>query len=607
MRTRIFKELRAFALPAGFMAAGSLLVLLISPIAAFAQLAAPVAATLFFVSAPLLTASAFGIEFQQRTLSLLLAQPISRTRIWLEKLAPLLAVAAVLGAWQIFVLAATGARHIRPSAAVLYLVSVVCAGPLWTILARSTIGGAAFTAASLLMVELLGGFVLQWIGFHEFKGVIFATSVPLTVLRLGYAALTLLAAWFVFTRLQVASQLAADITSPMPGLPMLRGVLHCRRTGLVRNLFRKELRLQTPVLMVAAAFAACWLMAVVLFVFSPPRHPIAELTFTVLLAMYLPLALVIVSTVSQGEDNALGIHGWHLTLPVRPLVHWLVKLMAMLIVAGITLLAVPAALHALATAALGATGWVPELPRRFELPLAAAAGALSLCFWCASLFGQPIRAAVAATVIGVVTAAAAVLVTEATQAWPVAEPFFTWAMVKYQLPPDYFIETVLSDRNPSRLFDHVVVVLLALLCCTVLAMSVRAFRQGRVERRLIVRQVGLLMACVVLTVGTTFALLHSAYEVGQSVPVRELHTALLALSPSPSGTGPVAVPLERIARGLSPSTRDWLRDSEIRLEHRRGRPAAGGRRPFRIVVVTVIFPQGRTFKDFYVATDQDRQ
>src|SRR5687768_1363058 len=346
MGRRIIKELRAFALPAGFIAGGSLLVLLVRSTNAAAHLAAPLAATLFFVSAPLLAASAFATEFQHRTLSLLLAQPISRTRIWLEKSVALLGVAAVLGASQLFVLAATGAQHVRPGAAVLYLVSVVCAGPLWTLVARSTIGGAAFTAASLLMVELVGGFILQWIGFHEFKGVIFTTSPALTVLRLGYAAVTLLAAWFVFTRLQVASQMAGAVMSPMSGVPLLRDILHCRRSGVVQNLFRKELRLQTPVLMVAAAFAACWLMAVALFVVSPPRHPVAEMTFTVLLSLYLPLALVVVSTISMGEEAALGVHGWHLTLPVRPGVHWLVKFITTLAIAVITVVALPLAMHA---------------------------------------------------------------------------------------------------------------------------------------------------------------------------------------------------------------------------------------------------------------------
>jgi hypothetical protein len=607
MRRRIIKELRGLALPAAFIAGGSLLVMVASWTTALAHFAPPLAATLFFVGGPLLAASAFGAEFQHQTLSVLLAQPISRTRIWLEKCGALLATAVVLCGLQLFVLDTVGVEHIRPAAAILYFVAVMCAGPLWTLLARSTIGGAAFTAASLLVVELAGGFSVQWMGVHEFQGVIFTDSPALAALRLAYAALTLLGSWLVFLRLQVTSQMAGNVTSPLPGIPLMREVLRCRRSGAVRNLFRKELRLHTPALIVAAAFAACWLLAVALFLASPPRHPIAEMTFTVLLAMYLPLALVVVSTVPMGEDYALGIHSWHLTLPVRPAVHWLVKLTAMLIVAGITLVALPAAMHAVASAALGATGWVPELPKRVELPFAAAAAALSLCFWCASLFGGAIRAAVAATVIGFVTSAAAALVMEQAQTWPVAESFFTWVMVKYQLPPDYFIETVLIDRSPARLFDRVVVLLLALMCGAVLAMSVRAFRQGRVERRLIVRQVGVLLVSVVLMVGTTFGVLHSAYEVGRSVPVRELQNALLALSPAPVGTGPVDVPLERIARELSPSTREWLRDSEIRLEHRRGRPAADGRRPLMIVGVSVIFPKGRTFKDFYITTDQNRQ
>ena len=604
MRGRIIKELRAFALPAGFIAAGSLLVLLASSTTALAHLARPLAATLFFASAPLLAASGFGTELQHRTLSLILAQPISRTRIWLEKCAALLAAAVILGAWQMFVLDAVGAEHIRPSAAMLYFVAVVCAAPLWTLLAGSTIGGAAFTAASLLIVELVGGFVVQWVGGHEFQGVIFTYSPALAGLRLSYAAITLLAGWLVFERLQISSQMAGHVASPLPRVPLLREVLRCRRRGGVRNLLRKELRLQTPTLIVAAVFAACWLLAVALFVVSPPRHPIAEMTFTVLLAMYLPLALVIVSTVSQGEDNALGVHGWHLTLPVRPGVHWLVKLITTLGVAVITVVALPLAMHAVASNALEPTGWVPELPRRLATPLVAIACTLVLCFWCAALFGGPIRAAVAAMVIGGFSGAAALLVAEVSEGWALAEPIFTWVMVKRQLPPEALLFS-LSGGNPFRMSEHLVLASLGLLCCAVLTMSLRTFRQGHVERRLIVRQVGTLAAAIVLTFGTAFGIIGGAFDSAlDSVPVRELEAALAGLPAPLPGTGPVEVPFERIAPGFSPSTREWLRDSRIRVQPTRLRSTISGRTRPPVVVATVTFPNGREFKRFYVGGEQ---
>ena len=599
MRTRIVKELRTFTLPAGFVVAGSLLVLLVSSTSTVAHLAALLAATLFFVSAPLLGASAFGVEFHHRALSLLLAQPITRTRIWVEKCAAMFVVAAVLGAWQIFLLATVGARQIPPSAAALYWIAAVCAGPVWTLLARSTVGGAAFTTASLLIVELAGGFMIHRLGGHELKEVLIGISPALATLRIGYASFAMLGAWFVFTRLQVSSQMAGDVSSPMPGVPLMRNVLRCRRGGVIRNLIRKELRLQAPVVMVAAAFAVCWLLAVAVFALGPPRPTVADLTFTILLSVYLPLALVIASTVSIGEDTALGIHSWHLTLPVRPAVHWLVKLTSTSMAATLAVVVVPLALHAVASTSLGPAVGVPELPRRLFTPLAAFGCTLVLCFWCAALFGGPIRAAVAALVIGGVTAAVGILVMELTGRWAPAEPIFTWIMVQQQLPPEALIRR-LWGMNPWRLPDVLALASLALLCLTILAMSLRAFRQGRVERRLIVRQVAALVLAVLVTFGTASAVLSSVYAAAMdSVPVRELEAAVLADAPPAMVTEPVVVPVERIAARLSPSTLRWLRGAEIRVEPLRRQSTVGGRRRPALIVATVRFPNGRHFRSLY--------
>ena len=66
----------------------------------------------FLLGIPLLATLPFGNEFQNRTFSLLLSQPVSRMEIWREKLS--VTVIAVLSAVLVFSLA-SGSALIYPS------------------------------------------------------------------------------------------------------------------------------------------------------------------------------------------------------------------------------------------------------------------------------------------------------------------------------------------------------------------------------------------------------------------------------------------------------------------------------------------------------------
>src|SRR6516165_585012 len=87
---RIMKEVRALFWPwCAVTMLGALNSFPFGP--QFKQLAGPFSTFGFFAGIPLLAVLSFGNEFQYKTISLLLTQPVSRQQVWREKLVVMLA------------------------------------------------------------------------------------------------------------------------------------------------------------------------------------------------------------------------------------------------------------------------------------------------------------------------------------------------------------------------------------------------------------------------------------------------------------------------------------------------------------------------------------
>src|SRR5438270_7970686 len=157
MKTRLLKELRSIRLP------------LIAAVAAalclphshwFGQEGSPGylfwqgTVWVFASSLLIICADLVGVELQQQTLPLLLSQPISRARLWSEKLALSAACVlslAALGAWMIYLGESeweSSLNYLVPLA----VFATVCSCGLWTLLARSTLGGMVLRLAALCPV-----------------------------------------------------------------------------------------------------------------------------------------------------------------------------------------------------------------------------------------------------------------------------------------------------------------------------------------------------------------------------------------------------------------------------------------------------------------------
>ena len=97
----------------------------------------------FLLGIPLFAALPFGNEFQNRTFSLLLSQPISRMEIWREKLSitaivVFTAALVFLSFWRAS--GVHGGRGFLGYAAGAAIV-LVASAPFWTLFTRSTVGG----------------------------------------------------------------------------------------------------------------------------------------------------------------------------------------------------------------------------------------------------------------------------------------------------------------------------------------------------------------------------------------------------------------------------------------------------------------------------------
>ena len=154
MNARLIKETRAL-LP---MFAGTLPLIvvpqLVWPEAGFGYLALGVACVM-------MAGSAFGTEFQHRTLALLLAQPIPRSVIWRDKM---LVLGVGLATSLVALLVCLAVSHPPagdPGWPVLVFIPLCafCGAPFWTLVLRQGIGG--MVAAVGVPCGLLAVFV-RW-------------------------------------------------------------------------------------------------------------------------------------------------------------------------------------------------------------------------------------------------------------------------------------------------------------------------------------------------------------------------------------------------------------------------------------------------------------
>jgi polyhydroxybutyrate depolymerase len=282
---------------------------------------------------PMLATLSLGYEFQHRTFSLLLSQPVSRIKIWGEKMS--VAVVAVLSVALVFCYGWRSAFQQDPKlwvVAGVYLLATVPSATFWTLFARSTIGG--------FLLNGIFPYILILVHWNEIFG-----SDPPAVRSLkglwitAFAALCYAGAmlWLGGRRLarfQVAGGMAGDDllmagSSVMP--EALAGLLRCRPTGAVLNLIRKELRLLRPLWLISF-LSLVYLTVLTLFRFlhlHDSAAPFPEGAYVLLyipVILFSPLIAILAGSLSLWEEKTSGTQSWHMTLPVSARRQWMIKL-----------------------------------------------------------------------------------------------------------------------------------------------------------------------------------------------------------------------------------------------------------------------------------------
>jgi len=601
--TGVKKEIRTLAWPAIAVVAATMLPALWPSLAGETRLSGgwpvEVAVSAFVVGTALLVALPFGTEFQQRTLGLILSQPVSRGRVWGEKWAASAGVLVVVAAFLLGAFGGTvldGPVGLRESS---FLLALACSGFLWTLVAGSTIGGAAFSLAALALVEMASSVITSRVTGVDLDP--FAAHPALISVRLAYCVVTLWLGWRVFSRYEMKGLgespgvLAAAALAAVPAL-------RCRPTGAISNLVRKELRLQQPTVLIAALFVLCWLAAMLLFSMPSIRPAVAEIVFATLFVSYVPLVLIVCGTISIGEDTSLGIRPWHLTLPVSSRKQWAVKLGVTVAVGAAVGVALPLALKLVTPAFVTLPAGTIQLPPAGRI--AAAAGALVvISFWSAALFGHTVKAAVATGVVVPALWVSVVLAILAGQRLGIASGWLTDLMIANQWSPEDLLPMGTRYRRVGGVAEVAVWMSSAALVLLALRQSLSAFRTSQTDGRRIVRY-GLQLALAAATVSFIPAAYgRAAFDQYRSQPVRELQAALNQISAASLAAGgeiPAAISAAELeATGeLSEDSRRWLAESRIRLHASAPRTTPAGQ--VRYVRTDVTFASGSTFTMLYV-------
>jgi hypothetical protein len=356
-----------------------------------------------------LGAHSIGHEYAHRTLSLVLAQPVSRNRILTQKALVLLPM--VLGLTMIASASFRIAGFERlwradglQTLLVFAPLSAISLAPLLSMLGRGTLPGIVFTIGimGVLMVAGEFGATLRY-GFRDrpavelFKVALLWSTLP------PVCAGAAIAAWRQFGRLQAIDG-HRDLQVPAWLWPGPSGTaVGVRRQHPFLVMVRKELHLQQMTFVVVALYVAAWIALWALEHQAPevPRLPLQLLT-----SIYLALLAILIGSVASAEERHLGTLPSQLLLPVAAWKQWTIKAATALGLALLLGIALPYVLYTVAPP--------PDdrMPLRLWREPAIVILLTTLSLYVSSLCGSAVRAIVVAIPVATLSAISITLVAD---------------------------------------------------------------------------------------------------------------------------------------------------------------------------------------------------
>ena len=295
-----------------------------------------------------------GHEYAHRTLTALLAQPLSRSRLLLSKaivLATSLAALTLVAALTLLPADAWGSWTSTTTATRWWLWLVVltpalglCIAPWLTMLSRSVMGGLVFTLA--VPAALWIAAQLTRVATIGFTTAPFEYGPALTVMIAGIAVVSVVAlvhgrAMFVgLEALDAPREIASSMrrSTSTAAHTEVRSQRHHPAVMLVR----KEVRLYALALVVAGIYALVWIAMRL----TRMDAYIAGQSFQTISEFYGLFIALLVGAVASAEERALGTHDWQI---LQPWAQWKqvgIKVGVVAIVAMTLGLVVPIALEA---------------------------------------------------------------------------------------------------------------------------------------------------------------------------------------------------------------------------------------------------------------------
>lgn len=343
-----------------------------------------------FLGIPFLAALPFGNEFHQRTLTSLLAQPIDRRQVWLQKF--LIMAVAVTSTAALFALANRAEFGIMPDfwSVAAWIAATVAGATVCTLVAKSSVGGLALSSGCFWIFLLAWTYVSDQV---RNNGVLPVWFVWVTVFSVVcYCVGAILLARRLFLRLQSADgELGQDVlsSSALGFLNVNFLWLRSRPSGAILNLLRRELHLLRLVWLLGFCSIFVWSALLLFGSIGKDRMELSSIPVALALLLGLLIALL-AGALSLGEEKTQGTHEWQLTLPVSPSVQWSLKLLVALFSCAICAVGLPLCV-------LLARGWLAHDLYSYvgSVPLwfwfTAAISVTLLTFWCACIVRTTVR------------------------------------------------------------------------------------------------------------------------------------------------------------------------------------------------------------------------
>jgi len=281
--------------------------------------------------------SSFGREFGMNTFPLMLAQPLTRVRIWRTKVGVLAgAIATVwlgfLVSWAVNYSFKAGnfswftrnvAADLLAAGLLLLAAFVILASGLWaTLLLRQMV--AAFWFALLVPVVML--VVLDWKG---------ATTLTISIAFIAYSVMGFWWAWRLFRKAQEAAWTGGEVTLPAWQSSRTASEATTRPFRPIRALFWKELKLQQIAIL---GMGALFLLHLGIVLIRKATHgaienPLVETVLEMFGGIWF-IVPVVTSSLNVADERRLGTMEGHLCLPVSSRVQFVIKLLVVMVLSG---------------------------------------------------------------------------------------------------------------------------------------------------------------------------------------------------------------------------------------------------------------------------------